>query len=575
MGAFRNPSVEPVGAWRRWLVVAVLGAGALTVLARAAQLQVVERDVLVERGDRRALRTLRIQAHRGAVLDRNGEPLALSAPADSIWAVPSKLLEASAYHEPIARLLNISPAELRERLAERPDAQFIYLRRLLSPDVADRVLALGAPGVSRENGFRRYYPAGEVAAHVVGFTGSDGDGLEGMEAAADEVLRGTSGSRRVVRSRDGRIVDDSLGTVPAVPGTDVRLTLDLRLQYATYRELKRTVEQHGAASGVVIIADPWSGEILAAVSQPGYNPNKLSDRRSAAVRNRVVTDQFEPGSSIKPLLVAGALADGGYRADDVIDTQPGLIKVSGHRIQDRRAFGRVDLSELLAVSSNVAAAKIGLDLGPERLHDTYERFGLGARVGSGFPGEVTGVLRVARRWRELDTASAAFGYGVSVTALHLLRAYCALANGGELVSLTWVRDEQRAVPRARVLPRGVSRTVRELMRGVVSNHGTAGRAAVPGYSVAGKTGTVRKTVDGKYDENAHQAIFSGILPASRPRLVILVMVDEPSGEAHSGGQIAAPLFARVARTAARILAIPPDQPSAPLLSGSVSMGPST
>ena len=573
MGALREPQLLDVRPWRRWFVIGLLLSGTVVVFARTVQLQVVDREFLTREGDRRALRTVSIQALRGAIFDRNGEPLALSAPSDSIWAVPRELLAAPAYHAPLAQLLDMTVAELRERLRARPDAQFLYLRRNLSPDVSARVLALQAPGVSRENGFRRYYPAGEVAAHVVGFTGDDGNGLEGMERALEARLAGRAGSRKVVRARDGRIVEDGLHTVPAEPGEDLRLSLDLRLQYAAYRELKRSVEQHGASGGMVVIADASNGEVLAAVSQPGYNPNKVSDRRSSALRNRVVTDQFEPGSSIKPLLVAGALAVGAYRADAVIDTTPGFIKLSGHRISDRRPFGRIDLGRLLAISSNVGAAMIGLELGAPRLYEVYRRFGLGERVGSGFPGEVPGVLRTPSHWRPLDTASAAFGYGVSVTALHLLRAYTALAGDGRLLPLRWVRDPaQPAGPRA--IPAAVARTVRDLMRGVVSDDGTAGAAAVTGYTVAGKTGTVRKAVGGGYDANAHQALFAGILPASRPRLVILVMIDEPAGEAYSGGQIAAPLFARVARSAARILAIAPDAMPTQLVT-SAARGPAT
>lgn len=559
MGAWREPVPMPVRPWRRTLVLLVLGAGALTVLGRTMQLQLLERDFLAREGERRAVRTLTVEAHRGAITDRNGEPLALSAPVDAIWAVPSALAPATQYHAPLARLLDMPVDSLRARLAERPDAQFLYLRRNLSPDEADRVLALGAPGVFRESGYRRFYPAGEVAAHVVGFVGIDGTGQEGIERAADAMLAGVPGRRTVVRARDGRVVEDGIDARPARPGADLRLTIDLRLQYVAYRELKRAVAEHGARGGVAVIADPRSGEILAAVSQPGYNPNRLEERGSAAVRNRAVTDVFEPGSSIKPLLVAAALEDGRFRADSVIDTGNGLLKVSGHLVRDRHRFGRIDLGRLLAVSSNVGAATIGLALGRERLHEAYARFGFGQPVGSGFPGEVAGTLRPASAWREVDTATAAFGYGVSLTALHLVRAYSAIAADGRLPALRW-HFAAPETPAAPVLEPRVARDLRRLLMQVVSPEGTAGLAAVPGYEVAGKTGTVRKLGPGGYDGGSHQAIFCGMLPASRPRLVIVAMLDEPSGPAYAGGQVAAPLFARIAASAARILAIEPSTP---------------
>ena len=570
-GARRNPTLQEVGAWRRLLIGGLLGAGAVIVIGRAFELQVLERDFLTSEGNKRAIRTLEVPGHRGVIRDRNGEPLAMSAPVDSVWAVPSAVLASPEYLAPLARLLGESESALERRLSERENRQFLYLRRQMNPADAGRIKALGAPGVFVQREYRRYYPAAEVAGNVVGFTNIDGRGQEGIEAAQDERLRGAAGKRVVVRARDGRIVEDDLDSTPARKGDDIELTLDLRLQYLAYRELKAAVQAHGAKGGVIVVADPRNGEILAAANQPAFNPNRMEERASRGVRNRAVTDLFEPGSSVKPLLVAIGLESGEYQPSSQIRTGNGLLPVGRHLVKDKRAHGTIDLSRLLTKSSNVGASMVGLHLGSQRLHDGYARFGLGDPVYSGFPGEAIGVLRPHSQWRDIGTATASYGYGLSVTAMHMVRAYGALASDGVLPSLHFIKG-QEALPPQRAISASVAADMRHLMRGVVSVDGTASKAAVSGYTVAGKTGTVRKASAGGYSEDRHQGMFVGMLPASRPRIVVLVMIDEPGGDVYYGGLVSAPVFARVAGAAARLLGIPTDADPGPALTVAAAGG---
>jgi cell division protein FtsI (penicillin-binding protein 3) len=540
--------VREVGTWRLVAVLGVLALGAGVVLARAFELQVVQRDFLTAEGNKRALRTVTVPAHRGAIRDRRGEPLALSAPVESVWVIPEELLAAPEYLPALSRLLGYRGGELGRFLRERRERHFVYLRRHLAPDEAQRVLALKAPGVFAQREYRRYYPAGEVAGHVVGFTDIDGRGQEGMEAAQDAALRGSAGARRVVRDRSGRVVEEGGDFQVAQPGADLTLTLDLRLQYVAYRELKAAVRAHHARGGLIVVADARSGEILAMANQPGYNPNRPEDRDGRGLRNRAVTDLFEPGSTVKPLLVATALAQGRLQPDSRIDTGAGMLKVGTLTVRDKQPHGVLSLARLLARSSNVGAAQIGLALGAESLWAGYQRFGLGEAVAAGYPGEALGVLRPWRDWGQIATATASYGYGLSVNALQLVRAYCALAADGLLPELRLAQGAGAAPPE-RVVPAEVAREVRRLLEDVTVGEGTGVRASVPGYRVAGKTGTVRKPVAGGYAEDRHQSVFIGMVPAERPRLVGLVMIDEPGQEQYYGGQVAGPVFSSVMQAA--------------------------
>ncbi|HUR40671.1 MAG TPA: penicillin-binding protein 2 [Verrucomicrobiae bacterium] len=556
-GPGRESGVREVASWRLTVVAGVLALGAGIVLARAFELQVLQNDFLTAEGNKRALRTVTVPAHRGAIRDRRGEPLALSAPVESLWVIPGELLEAQDYLPPLSKLLGFGPGELKKFLRARKEKHFVYLRRHLSPDDARRVMALKAPGVFSQREYRRYYPAGEVAGHVVGFTNIDGRGAEGMESAQDAALAGKPGARRVLRDRSGRVVEEGGDFEVAEAGGDLTLTLDLRLQYVAYRELKAAVRDHRARGGLIVVVDAHTGEILAMANQPGYNPNRPDDRDGRGLRNRAVTDIFEPGSTVKPLLVATALEMGRYRPDSRIDTSPGQFKVGSLTVRDKVPNGEVSLARMLSRSSNVGAARIGLALGPEAIWRGYHQFGLDEAVGSGYPGEQLGVLRAADDWGQVATATASYGYGLSVNALQLVRAYAAIANDGLLPALRVVHGADSAPPQRAVSVK-VARQVRRLMEEVTVGDGTGVQASVPGYRVAGKTGTVRKPIAGGYADDRHQSVFIGMVPAEQPRLVGLVMIDEPGGDAYYGGQVAGPVFSRVMQSAVRQLQLAPD-----------------
>jgi cell division protein FtsI (penicillin-binding protein 3) len=564
-GARANLSTKPVHAWRRWAVIGFLGLGVAIVLARAFQLTVLQRDFLVQEGDKRHIRTLVIPGHRGAIRDRRGEPLALSAPVETIWAVPAALLESPQHVYAVAKLLNKSPRELQEFLREREDRKFVYISDPISPADAQRVLSLKAPGVFSEPAYARYYPAGEVAGQVVGFCGRDGRGQEGLELAQEAALAGKAGSRRVIRDRTGRVVEDNLEARDALSGQDLTLTLDLRIQYLAYRELKAAVAKNNAQGGLVVVADSSTGEILAMASSPGFNPNNSEDRKGGGARNRAITDSFEPGSTVKPLLISQALELGIYQPTSHVDTTPGFFKVGALTVRDEHPQGDIDLMHILSKSSNVGAAKIGLTLGAESVWSGYQRFGLGEPLYSGFPGEASPVLRHYSEWGQIATATASYGYGLSLTAMHLVRAYSALANDGLMPQLRLIRSAAH-VPPQRAISAEVAREVRRLMEGVVAAGGTAQRASIPGYRVTGKTGTIRKVADeGGYASKRHQSVFIGMLPAEHPRLVGLVMIDEPGAGDYYGGLISAPVFSTVMQGAARLLRIPPGQVEDPVM----------
>ncbi|MGH8443415.1 MAG: peptidoglycan D,D-transpeptidase FtsI family protein [Nevskiaceae bacterium] len=546
-----------VARWRRFAVMAVLAIGAGVVMARGYELQVVQRDFLTAEGNKRALRTVNVPAHRGALRDRYGEPLALSAPVESLWVIPAEVLKVPEYLPALSKLLAFQPGELRKFLNARREKHFVYLRRHMNPAEAQRVMALKAPGVFTQREYRRYYPAGEVAGHVVGFTDIDGRGQEGMEAALDAPLAGRAGQRGVVRDRSGRIIEESGDFEPAVAGRDLALTLDLRLQYIAYRELKSAVTGHRARGGLIVVLDARTGEILAMANQPGYNPNRPEDRDGHGLRNRAVTDLFEPGSTIKPLLIAQALELGRFRPDSVVDTAPGFFKIGNLTVRDSHPLGAVNLSRVLSKSSNVGAARIGLALGADAVWSGYQRFGFGEPVEAGYPGEALGVLRKAADWGQIATATASYGYGLSVNALQLVRAYAGLANDGLLPSLKLVAGGE-PVPPQRACSAKVARQVRRLMEDVTVGDGTGVDAAVAGYRVAGKTGTVRKHTTGGYFEDRHQSVFIGMVPAENPRLLGLVMIDEPKGKEYYGGQVAGPVFSNVMRSAVRQLQLAPD-----------------
>lgn len=549
-----TPTIHPA---RRWFMLSLFGAAGLLLLARAVDLQVLRTGFLQEHGDARSLRVVTVPAHRGMITDRNGEPLAISTPVDSVWVNPQEARAADQNTEKLARALGLEPAELRTLLRERAGREFVYLRRQIAPEQAAHVAEVKFPGVYLQREYRRYYPAGEITAHLLGFTNVDDTGQEGVELAFDAWLRGVPGSKRVLRDSLGRIVQDIESITPASPGRQLALSIDRRIQYLAHRELQRAVIEHGARGGAVVMLDILTGEIMAMVSQPAFNPNNRGDLRSDRYRNRAVTDVFEPGSTLKPFTIAAALASGQYHADTPVDARPGTLRISNHTIRDIHDYGMLDVTGVIRKSSNVGASKIALAVGPQPIFEMYRALGFGQTTGSGFPGEGSGQLQNYRNWSELELATIGFGYGLSVTTLQLAQAYSVFGSGGVLRPVSLLKTDT-PVPGATVIDPGIAQTVLGMLETVISAEGTGLRAAVKGYRVAGKTGTVHKIEAGGYAESRYLSLFAGIIPAGNPRLVAVVVVDEPHEGAYYGGQVAAPVFAEVMRGAVRILDIPPD-----------------
>jgi cell division protein FtsI (penicillin-binding protein 3) len=539
-----------------------LAAAALE--GRILYLQLVDKDFLAAQADDRHIRTVQISAHRGSLFDRYGEPLAVSTPVDSIYANPKELKAELERLPELAAALEVDEEWLARRITSNLDREFVWLLRQPSPAKTERVLDLGLPGVATLREFRRFYPSGEVAGHLIGFTDVDDDGQEGLEAVLNHRLKGENGEKRVRQDRLGRVIDDVELVTPAQPGRDLRTSIDLRLQYLAYRELKTAVAESRAKSGTVVVLDPATGEVLAMVSQPSYNPNDRAQFDAEHYRNRAFTDPFEPGSSFKPLVLAAALESGKYGPTSVIDTSPGYLEIGKRRItEDDSNLGRVSLTTVLAQSSSVGAARVGLALEPQQIWEVLSAFGVGRLSESGFPGESAGVLRDPQHWRATGQATLSYGYGVSVTAVQLARAYGAIAADGILrpVSLLKLGEPpagQRAVSAA------TARAMIGMLEAVVLPPGTGYRAAVHNFRVAGKTGTARKAVAGGHSDDRHTATFAGLAPASRPAVVVVVVIEEPQG-LYYGGEVAAPVFANVVTGALRVLAVPPDAlPQPPL-----------
>ncbi len=529
----------------------------MTLAVRAAYLQIYQGDFLQDEGDARHLRVRAIPAHRGIILDRNGEILAISTPVDSIWSNPQKTLLASERLSEVASLLNLDPDTVLQILSERTSRQFVWLKRHINPDTARRVMALNVPGIEREREYHRYYPMGEVVSHILGFTNIDDHGLEGLELAYNDWLSGVAGSRLIIRDSLNRVVEDVEQIRPPKPGKDLTLSIDRRIQYLAYRELKAQIIRQGAKSGSVVVLDPRTGEVLAMVNQPGFNPNNRSSGNSAGFRNRAVTDVFEPGSVIKPFVVATAVESGSYTPETLINTSPGWYMVAGHTIQDEHDYGVVDLARLLQKSSNVGASKIALSLDSKAMWEMYHQAGFGQLTGSGFPGESSGILSNYDDWKLVERATLSFGYGLSVTPLQLAQAYAVIAADGMRTTVSFTPDNQYA-EQERVIQRDTAIQLRNMLKGVISDEGTGALAAVKGYSVAGKTGTIHKSTAGGYSDDRYISTFAGMAPAGRPRLVTVVVIDEPDKGAYFGGQVAAPVFSRVMSGALRLLDVPPD-----------------
>jgi len=544
-------------AGRLTLVGVFFSMLAVSLVARAVHLQVFNKDFLNQQADTRHLRTERISAHRGTITDRNGEPLAISTPVDSIWANPKELAPAVDRVPQLARLLGIDPQQLIRRVTRSMDKEFLYLKRHLSPEQAQLVLDLKLPGVNVQREYRRYYPAGEVTGHLVGFTNIDDAGQEGLELAFNHWLAGESGAKRVLKDRLGRSVENVESIRPPHHGKDLKTSIDLRIQYLAYRTLKAAIRQHNAESGSIVILDVKTGEILAIVNQPTYNPNDRSQFSAERYRNRAITDIFEPGSSIKPLVVAAALESGEYRPSSIVDTAPGFVVVGPKTIEDSRNLGRISLTTILARSSNVGVTKLAMSIEPDQLWNTMTHFGLGTLTSSGFPGESAGLLTHFNHWRPISQATLAYGYGISVTPLQLAQAYSVLGSDGVFRPVSLVALDGPAEGE-QVLAADSAAAVRRMLEEVVRPGGTGTKAAVTGYRIAGKTGTAWKFAAGGYSEDKYISIFAGLAPASDPRLAAVVVIDEPTGELYYGSDVAAPVFSDVVSESLRLLAIPPD-----------------
>lgn len=542
----------------RVAVCTVVLAGCGMVLAgRAVQLHLLESDFLESRADAQHVREATIVARRGRILDRNGQPLAVSAPVDSFWAHPGSLEELRPFLADLAGLFGIPAGRIEERLADARGREFVWLKRGLPPDLSRQVQDLKAPGLHPAREYRRYYPAGEIAGHLVGFAGVDENGQEGLELAFESWLKGRDGRKQVIRDRLGRHVRDIAGLTPLERGRDLHLGLDLRLQYLAHTELKEAVKRHEARSGSIVMLDVRSGEVLAMVSQPSYNPNNRGLLEPGRTRNRAALDLFEPGSTIKPFVLAAALESGAWRIGKPVDTGPGFIRVGPKLIEDRTPLGVIDLATLVRRSSQVGATIVAMDLEPHRFWETLAGVGFGRATESGFPGESDGSLDNYRYWKPVDQAVMGYGYGVAVTALQLARAYAVFASGGRAIPVSLDRTEEDP-PGVRVFSERTAATLIELLQEPVGPGGTATGARIPGYRVAGKTGTVEKLGAGGYQSDRHTALFVGFAPASRPRVVAAVVIDDPMAGGYFGGQVAAPVFSRVVAGALRLLGAPMD-----------------
>ena len=536
--------------------VALLATG-LILAGRAAQLQLLENGFLESRAAAQQVTQATVVARRGRILDRNGQPLAVSAPVDSFWAHPDSLDALRPYLPRIARAFGVPAKQLEDRLAKAQGREFVWLKRGMAPSRSQPVIDLGAPGLRLRREYRRYYPAGEYAGHLVGFADIDENGQEGLELSFDSWLKGRDGRKQVIRDRLGRHVRDVAGLEPLQPGRDLHLGLDLRIQYLAYRELREAVERHQARSGSIVVLDVRSGEVLAMASQPSFNPNDRARLEPANYRNRAALDLLEPGSTIKPLVVAAALESGAWSLDDRVDTGRGFVRVGSKTIRDRNALGVIDFATLLRRSSQVGATAVAMSLEPQRLWGTLAGVGLARATESGFPGEAEGSLSNYEYWRPVDQAVMAYGYGLAVTPVQLARAYTVFANLGEVVPVSLIRRDD--LPQGvRVMSRQTAAAVSLLLEEPVGPGGTATRAQIPGYRVAGKTGTVEKLGASGYEQDRHTAVFVGYAPASNPRLAAAIVIDEPEANGYFGGEVAAPVFSRVVLGALRLVGAPMD-----------------
>jgi cell division protein FtsI (penicillin-binding protein 3) len=557
----REEKALPSYAGRRFTVLGLFGLAAALLVWRAVDQQILEKDFLQSEGADRYLTRVEVPAHRGLITDRRGDVLALSTPVDSIAANPRVIGNDAQQMVALAKVLGMDAGQLRARLARYSQRHFVYLKRRMPPNDAAQVMSVvkahDIRGVHVEREYKRFYPAGEVFAHVLGFTDVDDAGQEGLELAFDSALRGEPGAKLVLRDGRRQVVDDVENVRSPRAGNHLALSIDQRLQFIAYRELKAAVKRHRAISGSLVLLDTRSGEILAMVNQPSFNPNADRSNRGGKLRNRAVTDVFEPGSTMKPFTVAAALDKGTIRADSQIDTSPGFFRVGANQVKDSKNLGVIDVATILSKSSNVGAGKIALGLEKRDLWRAMDALGFGRPAQTGFPGEADGQLSDYRRWARIDQATLSFGYGISVTTLQLAQAYATLANDGVLLPATLIKRDT-APEGQRVFSVGTAAAVRKMLEAVASVDGTAPQAAVQGYRVAGKTGTVKKFGPQGYSDDRYLSLFAGMAPAREPRVAMVVMLNEPRGEKFYGGQVAGPVFSAVMAETLRLMNVAPD-----------------
>ncbi|MBI4293965.1 MAG: penicillin-binding protein 2 [Betaproteobacteria bacterium] len=562
-----NFSTSPVlvltlPVWRSRFLVLIFLAGFAVLAGRAVYLQGLRNEFLQAEGESRYGRVLPINANRGRITDRRGEALAISTPVKSIWVIPEETQLRPEQLSRLAALLELAPQEIRRRI-DGASRDFVYIKRQIPPELADRVAEMRIPGLFQVREYRRYYPGGEVMAHVLGFTGAEDVGQEGVELAFQGHLAGKSGSRRVIRDRLGQIVEDVEGIRAAQEGKDLQLALDARIQNLAFSQLKSAIAEHHAKAGGIVVIDAATGELLALANHPTYNPNNRTRLTGAQLRNRAFTDTFEPGSTLKPFTVAAALEAGRMTPRTPIQTSPGSLTIGKATIRDAHASGVLTVEQVIQKSSNVGAARIALSLPAESMWNMFRAVGFGAVPGLGFPGEASGRVRPHQSWRPIEQATMSYGHGISVSLVQLARAYSVFAREGELVPLSLTRIDAPPVSQ-RVLSADTARAVRHMLELAVQSGGTAPRAQIMGYRVAGKTGTAHKQENGGYAARKYVSSFVGFAPASNPRLVVAVMIDEPSNGQYYGGAVAAPVFARVMEGALRIAGVAPDAPMKPI-----------
>lgn len=542
---------------RRKLLIASIMLAMMVLVGRAVYLQILNKDFLQDKADLQHVGVVPVPAYRGQIKDRNGEPLAISTPVQSIWVNPRQLKESDSEKiGQMAKILSMPEKELRAVLKKEADKRFMYLKRQINPALAEKVKALEINGVYFEREFKRYYPAGAVSGHLLGFTNIDDVGQEGMEHGYEHILRGKIGKKRVIKDGKGHVIKDVENIEEAEAGRDLVLTIDERIQYLAYRELQNAVIENKAHSASLVVLDAKNGDVLATVSQPSFNPNNRKELNSSRYRNRAMVDSFEPGSTVKPFVVAAAL-DGGYVDPNIMIETHGIYQFGHNVVKDVHNYGTLDLTHVLQKSSNIGVTKIAMTMPPEYFWGVYSKLGFGTSAGVGFPGEASGSLLDYQGWHEFDQASLSFGYGVSTSILQLARAWTALADDGVVHSVTLLkRDEDTDAQR--IFKPETARQVREMLERVITKEGTAYQARVEGYRVAGKTGTVKKVGVGGYTEDKYLSVFVGMAPASNPRFVIAIVVDEPSSGQYYGGLVAAPAFSKVMAGALRVYGVEPD-----------------